>query len=295
MTHSAMLRRRALLAPLALAACAAPFPPPPDAVAPDALALLQSSARAHGSQAFAGIRDVSVSYTGEWRPIVPRLVPELVDAGHRRASEERILLRPGVSAAHHTGPAGEKHVVRNPRAVQVWFDGQPSAAPAALAAAALVADNYALFLLGPMRLATLPIAGLSLEAPDRITVGGQRHDCDTVRARLKPGLGLSDADQVTLFIDREHRLMRRLRFSLEGLDSTKGAIAEVDTWGHQPYAGLQIPTRFHERLLRPLPIPVHDWTLTGLDLDRGLTEADLAGPAFTGGAAAPATRWSTVG
>ena len=293
-----MIRRRTLLAPLApafaLAACAAPFPPPPEAVAPDALALLQASASAHGSAALAGMRDLSVSYAGEWRPIVPKLQPDLVDAGHRRTSEERILLRAGVSAAHHTGPAGEKHVVRTPRTVQVWFDGQPSAAPAALAAAALVADNYALFLLGPMRILRLPVAGLTLEAPDRITVDGQPHECDIVRARLAPGLGLSDADQVTLWIDRSQRLMRRLRFSLEGLDSSRGAIAEVDAWGHTPYAGLQIPTRFHERLLRPLPIPVHDWTLTGLDLDRGLTEANLAGPAFSERAATPAARWTAA-
>jgi hypothetical protein len=82
--------------------------------------------------------------------------------------------------------------------------------------------------------------------------------------------------------------MRRARFSVEGLDSTRGAIAEVDTFGHIALFGVHWPTRFQERLLRPLPLPVHDWRMTGLDVNRGFAAADIDGSSFAGAAAAPA-------
>ena len=87
---------------------------------------------------------------------------------------------------------------------------------------------------------------------------------------------------------RWHRLMRRVRFSLDGLTSTQGAIAEVETFDHVSLHGVRWPTRFYERLLRPLPLPVHDWRLTGLDVNRGMVAADVAAAAFVGRAAAPA-------
>jgi hypothetical protein len=41
-------------------------------------------------------------------------------------------------------------------------------------------------------------------------------------------------------------------------------------------------------VIHPLPLPAHDWRITGLDVNRGYDAAALAGPAFTGAAAAPA-------
>lgn len=52
--------------------------------------------------------------------------------------------------------------------------------------------------------------------------------------------------------------------------------------------GVRWPTRFHERLLRPLPLAVHDWRLTGLDANRGLDASDVSGVVFGGKAAVPA-------
>ena len=289
-----MLRRTLLggLALAPLAGCAAPFQPIA-AGTPQARALLDESAAAHGATAFSGLGDVSVSYAGTFAPLIGTLQPDLVDAGFRGGSQERLLLRDGLLAQAHDGPNGRKQVVRHTQPggegdVRVWFNGQPSQDRDKLAAAALVADGYSLFLLGPMLLA----GPWSAERTLLMALAGTQRlgadNCDVLRVRMTPGLGLSAADDLALFIGRADRLMRRVRFSLNGLAATRGAVAEVDTRDHIALGGLRWPTRFHEGLLRPLPIPVHDWRLTGLDLDRGIDPADVSGTGFTGRAAAPA-------
>lgn len=298
-----LMRRHVTLGLLAapalplLQGCAAPLPSlASSASTPEAQELLAASAAAHGAAALAGIGDVSVSYAGEWRPLVGRLQPDLVDAGFRGRSEERLLLRERVVAQDHAGPAGRKQVLREtvPGAqggIRVWLNGQETADVNRRAAAALVADGYSFFLFGPMLLAR-PGADrtfvMALSGTARIEVGGEAHDCDVLRVDVAPGLGFSAADQLALYIDRRERLMRRVGFTLEGLEGTRSALAEVDAWGHVPLRGVRWPTRFHERLLRPAPLPVHDWRMTGLDLDRGLDRASVGGPAFTGAAARPA-------
>ncbi len=286
----AVIRRRGLLPLLALAGCAAPLPEP-TAPSAEAEALLRASAEAHGLAAFRAIRDLSVSYEGEWPPVIGRLQPVLVDQGFRIRSEERLLPREGLVAQAHAGPEGLKQVVRRPGGVRVWYDGRETPDAERRAAAALVADGYALFLLGPMLLADGRRAlAAEMACTERITVGGRAFDCDVLRLRAAPGLGLAEADRIALFIDREGRLMRRVRFTLEGLASTRGAVAEVDALTHATLHGVTWPTRFHERLLRPFPLRVHDWWLTGLDVNRGLTPADLDGPTFSARAAVPAAR-----
>ncbi len=299
--------RRALLATLSLswlAGCAAPLPPlQASASSADADALLDASAAAHGSVALAAIQDISLRYAGHFRPLVGTLVPVLVDAGFRGGSEERLLLRDRLAAQSHTGPSGHKQVVRRdgvagPGEVQVWFNGQEARDADRLDAAALVADGYTMFLLGPMLLAgswrTDRSLVLALAAPETIAVGGESVPCDVLRVSMAPGLGLSERDDLALFIGREDRLMRRVRFSLNGLDATRGAVAEVDTWAHVQRQGVRFPRRFHEQLLRPLPLPVHDWQLDGLDLNRGLTAAELSGATLSGRAAAPAAALAGV-
>ena len=293
--------RRLLLGSLALPllqGCAAPLAPLDGlAAAPDAAALLAASAAAHGMAALAGIHDISVAYEGAWRGLVGRLQPDLVDAAFRGRSQERWLLPQRLLAQAHTGPGGRKQVVRRmgvggPGSVRVWYNGTAEPDGPRRDAAALVADGYSLFLLGPTLLAgpwtTDRSLILALAAPERIKVGGRSHACDVLRVQLAPGLGLSVRDQLALYIDRDERLMRRVRFTLDGLAGTRGALAEVDSWGHIERGGLRWPTRFHERLLRPLPIPVHDWQLTGLDLNRGMTATDIDGPTLAGTAADPA-------
>jgi hypothetical protein len=294
--HSLNMRRRNLLI-AALAApslpllhgCAAPLPVSLNAAStPAAQALLKESASAHGLKAFQAIQDLSVSYGGEWRALIGKLQPALVDSSFRNSSEERLLLREGVVAQAHTGSGGRKQVLRKagstaPGEVRVWFNGEEARDAERRAAAALVADAYPLFLLGPMLLVDRPLV---MELGEIEWVN--EHSCDVLRLQLAPGLGHARVDQVALFIDRKERLMRRVRFTLDGLESTKGAIAEVETFDHQTLHGVRWPTRFYERLVRPLRMPVHDWNLTGLDINRGLRASDMEGAQFQGAAVARA-------
>ena len=294
--------RRLLLTSLAAPAlhgCAAPLPAlSSTATTPGARALLVESAAAHGLAALSGLNDVSVSYAGEWPSLVGRLQPALVNSGFRARSEERLLLRGRVVAQAHTGPDGRKQVVRQAAPgtqgnVRVWFNGEEAHDGERRSAAALVADGYSLFLLGPMLLAQGWAADRSVvmerAGVEPVTLDGRERPCDVLRVRVAPGLGFSESDQLALFIDREEGLMRRVRFTLDGMRSTRGAVAEVDSFDHAALHGVRWPTRFHERLLRPLPITVHDWRLTGLDVDRGLDSAEVSEAAFTGRAARPAT------
>lgn len=115
--------------------------------------------------------------------------------------------------------------------------------------------------------------------------------CLTLVAVRQPGHGLSAEDRYLLFIDAENHLLRRIRFTMEGLASTQGAVAEVDFFDHREIAGVNWPTRFYERLRKPIPnLPVHDWRLIGLDVNRGLTESDISGPTFSAKAAEVARR-----
>lgn len=299
MPDTCLTRRAALgaLALPALAGCAATLPPLPAPVLSEgARALLERSAAAHGLAAFRAIADLSLRYEGEWAPIINRLQPVLVDEGFRGASEERLLPRQGLVAQAHAGPSGAKQVVRRAAtgeaAVAVWFNGAPAETADQRAAAALVADGYLLFLLGPMFLAggwaqPRNLAG-ALGDAETIEVHGERWTCDVLRLDVSPGLGFAPTDRLALYIDRGEGLMRRVRFSLDGLRSTRGAVAEVDASGHVGRHGVRWPTRFHERLLRPLPLPVHDWRLTGLDAGRGFGADEIDGVNLTGRATAPA-------
>jgi hypothetical protein len=302
MNHIDLPRRRLLKASLALpavpliAACAAPLPVSLNATTtPAAKALLMESAQAHGLAAYQALRDVSVSYAGEWRNLIGRIQPALVDPSFRAGSEERLLLRDGIVAQAHTGPGGRKQVLRRTAPgsqgeVKVWFNGEEARDVDRRTAAALVADNYCLFLLGPMllvdRLWADRVSGLELSGTEWV----DDQECDVLRLRLSPGIGLSTQDQLALFIDRKERLMRRVRFTLDGFEPTRGGIAEVETFDHQTLHGVRWPTRFYERVLRPIKLPAHDWRLTGLDVNRGLQASELESSSFSGAAAAPAAR-----
>lgn len=297
-------RRRVVLASLslpflpALVGCAAPLPPLRLAgTTREGHELLMESAAAHGLDAFQELSDLSVSYEGKWDWLAGKLQPILVDAGFRAGLQERLLQREGVVAQGYTGPSGHKQVIRHTAKgaqgdVRVWFNGEEAYDLERRAAAALVVDGYSLFLLGPMLLARRwsneRVLTLGLTGTERLIMGGHTYTCDVLRVRMTPGLGLSVADELAVFIDREERLMRRVRFTLDGLESTRGAIAEVDAGEHVTLHGIRWPTRFHERLLRPAPLSVHRWHMSGLDVNRGLALADVSAATFTGKAEAPA-------
>jgi hypothetical protein len=277
--------------------CRASLPPwPSPGSSQDALPLLHDSAMAHGLTAYSDINDINVSYTGHWRRLVGILQPVLVDFGFRGGSEERLLLRDGLIGQSHSGPKGQKQVVRlntpqDGSNVHVWFNGEQAHDKDRIDAAALVADAYSLFLLGPLLLVVnspqrdiqAAVAGTA-----QVTQEEHTHLCDVLDLKMSPGLGNSESDQLALYIDRETRLMRRVRMTLNGLESTRGALVDIDTFRHRFLHGINWPTAFHERLLRPAPLDVHEWRLTGLDINRGESPADISGPAFTGKALTPA-------
>ena len=293
-THS--LTRRALLSafalPWLLGGCSSPLPlvkaPAGDA---DADSRLRDSAQAHGLDAYRNLNDINVSYSGEWRPLVNRIQREVVDAGFRGSSQERLMPGAGIVAQAYTGPMGRKQVVwRRPSRmpdemgrVAVWFNGVRSNDGAAQSAAALVAEGYGLFLLAPLWLVD---RGLRMQMGGTERVDGRI--CDVVDVWLSPGLGRVATDRVALCIDRVDSFVRRMRFTLEGFVNTQGAVAEVDTFGHERRFGVVWPMRSFERIVHPISLPAHDWRITGLDVNRGYEASDVTEGSFQGAAAAPA-------
>jgi hypothetical protein len=283
----------ALLGLGGLAGCATPLPlnAPEPASDPDADRLLRESSEAHGLAAYRQLTDINVRYTGQWRPLIDRIQPVVVDKTFRGGSEERLMPAAGVVAQAYTGSAGHKQVAwRRGRGtegdlgeVAVWFNGQPSADADVLSAAALVAEGYGLFLLGPLWLAE---RGLVTRRAGSEVVDGRR--CEVVQVWKRPGLGRVALDRVALCIDPSTGLTRRVRFTLEGNAGTQGAVAEVDTFDHERRFGVMWPMRSYEEVVHPIRLPAHDWRIDGLDVNRGYDTVALLGPAFTGAAAAPA-------
>lgn len=295
-----MLTRRALLASPLLAVlpgCTSPLPLGATSLVSaeaqaQAQARLLDSARAHGWEAYRQLADINVGYDGQWRPLINRVQPELVDQAYRGAAQDRLLPAQGVVAQAYRGTqdtnkrkqvfwrrggGGGSHGQGD---ISIWYDGQPSADVARLTASALVAECYGLFLLGPLWL-----AGRGLPAQLNGTERVHGRLCDALQLWLRPGLGQSAQDRVTLLIDRDDDITRRLRFTLEGFAGTRGAVAEVDLFEHQRRFGVLWPLRSYEEVVHPLRLPAHDWYVTGLDVNRGYGIDALRGPAFTGAAA----------
>lgn len=276
-----------------LAGCATPLPlaePAPAATESDGAELLRMSAEAHGLSAYRQLRDINVRYEGQWRPLIDSIQPVVVDKTYRGGSEERVMPAAGIVAQAYTGTAGRKQVAWRrgsaspsmPGNIAVWFNGQPSSDEPTLDAAAVVAECYGLFLLGPLWLTGRDVRS---RRAGRERVDGR--DCELVDVWLRPGLGRSPLDRATLFIDPAG-LMRRVRFTLEGFGGTRGAVAEVSTFDHERRFGVMWPMRSYEAVVHPLRLPAHDWHIAGLDVDRGYDAAALTGPVFTGAAARPA-------
>ena len=285
-----------------LSACGTPLPlaaAAPSAASAGAAQRLADSANAHGLAAYRQITDINIGYAGQWRPLVNRVQPEVVDEGFRGPSQERLMPAVGVCAQAYRGVKGTKQVVwqrgataapagRDQGQVGVWFNGQPSQRASELAAAALVAEGYGLFLLGPLWVASRQAAGLAVPSEVAGTERVHGRLCDVVHVWMSPGLGRAATDRVSLMIDRDDHVMRRARFTLEGYEGTRGAVAEVDCFEHARHFGLLLPMRSYEEVVHPLRLPAHDWFVTGLDVNRGYGVEALRGAQFSGAAAAQA-------
>ena len=249
---------------------------------PSAVALLNESQRAHGRTAFTKIHDLSVRYEGRWASIGPRFQPVLADTKFRRGSEERLLVGERITAQEHSGPAGKKLVVRAPGKVSVAYNGLLSDDAEAERAAALVADAYTLFLLGPFY---FDRPGVVLTRNGEAVV--DKIVCDEVLAVLRPGFGEAKEDRVILFIDRASKQLRRVRMTLSGLESTRGAEVDVTFRDFRTIGGIVWPTDFDERIRVPFDLHAHHWRLLGLEINRGFRASNLTPGGLKGRASAP--------
>lgn len=248
----------------------------------EATSLLDASVEAHGGDAYQKLTNIAVSYDGRWGRLIQRIQPVLTDTGYRKSSEERLLLKEGIVLQRHRGPEGVKTVERRRDGAEVLYflrediDGESagrSANDEEAAASALVADAYEMFLLGP---SFLKRRAVELERLPAETIEGRSFD--RVLMRIEPGFGPAAEDLVMAWFDRENHHLFRVLFTLGGLESTQGAAVDVTFRNHRRVKGFLWPTHFFERVRAPLKIFAHEWTMTGLDLDRPLpvAESELA-------------------
>lgn len=273
-------RLLAVLGTLALAGCAAHHIPATTLTGsdPEALALVTASQRAHGAASFATIRDLRVKYAGRWSALGPRFQPILADRRFRRESEEALDLVSGTIVQLHNGPGGRKFVFRGPGRVAVWYNGQPDSREDVIRAAALVADAYKMFLLGPLYFQR---SGVILEPMPSTKIAGA--ECDQVLATLRPGFGYAEEDRVVLTIDHATQRLRRVLMTLNGLHSTQGAEVDVtfDRWVER--SGVQWATDFDERIRTPFQLHAHHWRLLDIQANKGFAphQPELLGEAVS--------------
>jgi hypothetical protein len=254
---------------------------------PEAVALLEQSQQAHGKAAFAAIKDINVSYTGKWFDLITRIQPAITDPAFRQTSEERMLMGDSLIAQIHSGKSGQKTVIENvvdgQRQISIWYNQEPHTSPEQIAASHIVLHAYQIFLYPAFyvqRATQLELAGSSV-------VNGR--DCDNLLAVLRPGIGSSVEDRALLCIDRQDKLVRRVWITLEGSEPSKGAVVSVAHDKFVEVGGVKWPTHFYETVVKPFAgLPAHDFSLSGLDINRGLAKADFADGKFSDKAAKPA-------
>jgi hypothetical protein len=226
-----------------------------------AVAVLKRSAAAHGDP-WQKCQQVRVCYDGTWTQIATKLQPVITDPQFRKSSEEIYQPKLGKIRQTHCGPAGIKTVLRQRRQTTVTFNGTRSADPEVRDAAALVADAYQVFTFGS--------SWLSANARDLALLSESRLSgvtCQRVSGRLSPGLGNSKADDFIAWIEKDTGLLRRFQFSLNGLESTRGADVDVVFSEFLKAANGTIWARHYlETIQRPLKVKAHEWRLTALRL-----------------------------
>lgn len=233
----------------------------------EAKAILKRSSASSGDS-WKKYQRVEVSYDGKWSTIATKVQPVLTDPAFRKSSVEVYQPRLGTVRQIHSGPSGTKEVLREQRQIEVKLNGVRSKDHEIQDASALVADAYTVFLFGSSWLLE---HGDDLSLLDEKSIAGER--CRLVAGRLHPGLGNSTEDHFIAWISKDSGLLKRFQFSLNGLDSTRGADVDVefkDYW--KASDGSVWPGHFIERIQRPIPAKAHDWRMTSLRLD-GRTSA----------------------
>ena len=298
----ALRRRRLLGQALALmpwavlAGCASPWPPVPAGTgSSSARQRLRDSADAHGAAAWATLEDVNLAVDGLGASTIGSA------GGLAGRTQARWLPAAGVMALQSTYPANPTSATGaadpSPSAHQLtrwrrwgpdpaqraWRDAVPVTDPATLAAAAHQADLLRLLWLGPVAVADHP-GVVNWAEPE--TLDGRR--CDHLHLTGLPGKDGAAPSRMSLFIDREQGWLRRLRLSVDDRIAA-GGMLQIDLAEQRRRHGVLWPLSWHvtqpQAALRAAPVA---WRLTGLDVDRGVRPDQIAGPAWSGVAAAPA-------
>jgi len=227
-----------------------------------AIAVLRKSAEVHGD-AWKNYKRVDVSFDGEWSRLATRIQPILTDPAFRKSSAETYLTGSKIVSQTHTGPDGRKTVERRTAAISVSYNGTRTQNMDKLDAAALVADAYTVFLFGSSWIAT---HGANLQILPSKSIGNV--SCHLVSGTVRPGFGNSPEDRFIAWIAEDSSHLLRFQFTLNGLETTQGADVDV-TFSEMRKAmdGSIWPTRFIERVRRPVNIKAHEWRTTSLTLD----------------------------
>jgi hypothetical protein len=268
--------------------------PTQTSTSPAAQALLMETQQAHGKEAFSKINDIAVSYDGVWPFLITKIQPKITDPQFRKTSEDRMLLREAAVVQFYQGSGGGKFVwkqsekppaEKQPAKVSVTYNGKLDTDIAMRDASHLVLEAYQLFLMPAFYVQRA--AWLELGKTEYID--GAPYE--TLIAIMRPGYGNAVEDRTMLYIDPKTKLVKRVRLTLEGTATTKGAFVETTYLAYQTIEGVVWPTQFYEALVSPFPgLPAHDFWLTGLDINRGLTNADFEGATYSARAAVPAKR-----
>ncbi len=229
---------------------------------PSATAIIEKSAAAHGDPWKRNSR-VTVSFEGEWSALATRIQPALTDPAFRKSSVETYRTGRKTVSQTHTGPAGTKAVTREGDSIFVSYNGVSSDDAEKLDAAALVADAYTVFVFGSSWLAE---NGTGFQLLPTRSIDGE--SCYLVSGTVRPGIGRSSDDKFIAWISRDTGYLKRFQFTLNGLESTRGSDVDVTfSEMRKAFGGTVWPTRFIERVQRPVKIKAHDWRMTSLSLD----------------------------
>ncbi|MBA4267731.1 MAG: hypothetical protein C0453_21860, partial [Comamonadaceae bacterium] len=232
--------------------------------------------------------DINFATDGRWYRLIQRIQPVVTDAGFRVASQERYRPSDGVYAVRHTGPDGNKQVVRLPDGLKVHYNGVPETDAVKLRATAMTSDAFRMFHFGPTFF--LDRAQTMTRLADETEKGVRYH---RLLVDMKPGFGEAANDQAVLWIDAGNYRLYRIHQTLNGFETTQGAHVDTTFLDYRRVGPYLFPVRFLERVRGPLRLKAHAWEVTGIELDRGWRNEDVMGTAFSGAAAAPVAEFAS--
>lgn len=243
----------------------------------------------HGGADLSALQDLNVAIDGEWHYLITKIQPLVTDHKYRQQSEERLLPLSQLYTASYRGEAGTKRVLRTPDTIDVSYDGAVISDTQKQASAALTADAFYFFALGPLALDNRVVSWQRLS-----DVTEDNKTYYRINGQLKPGIGLSEEDFITLWVDQQSHLTYRLHITLEGFETTKGAHVDTTFLDYKTLNAFTFPTHFFERVRGPISIDAHEWWYTGIDINRGLSINDVTIEKWSEKALDPAKKNTTI-